>query len=190
MELLRPFGAPDLDADYASALHRKITDGTDDGRRLRRTIDWLDLAWRNTESMNQDIRIFALRAGYEVLFDDDDTFSVRDKLSALIDSPDEPRAPRSWTSRAGHPQTAELTGVAWWFQQFAFLRNALAHGHLIDAQRYVHEDVSHVLLAELRLRLAIREFVTRAGNEELRHRPTLRAALRRLAELDASSTGE
>lgn len=140
--------------------------------------------------MNQDVRIFALRAGYEVLFDDDDTFSVRDKVSALIDAPDEPRAPRSWTSRAGHPQTAELTAVAWWFQQFAFLRNALAHGHLIAAQRYVHEDVSHVLLAELRLRLATREFVTQDGNEDLRHTPTLRAAYRRLDELGADTTAK
>lgn len=189
MELRQPFGARDLDEDYASALHRKITDDTDEGRRLSRTQDWLDIAWRNTESMNQDVRIFALRASYEVLFDDDDTFSVRDKLSALLDTSEERRFPRTWTSRTGQPKSAELTDLGWWFQQFAFLRNALAHGHVIEEARYVHDGVSHVLLAELRLRQAIREVVTQDGNEELRHPPTLRAAFRRLDELSNDGLG-
>jgi hypothetical protein len=189
MELRLPFGAKDLDEDYASALHRKITDDTDEGRRLSRTLDWLDIAWRNTESMNQDVRIFALRAGYEVLFDDDETFRVRDKLSELLDPSEEPRIPRTWTSRTGSLKIAELTDLGWWFQQFAFLRNALAHGHVIEEARYVHDGVSHVLLAALRLRQAIREVVTQDGNEELRHPPSLRAAFRRLDELNSDGLG-
>lgn len=190
MELRRPFGARDLDEDYASALHRKITDETDEGRRLSRTLGWLDLAWRNTDSMTEDIRIFALRAGYEVLFDDDDTFRVRDSLSALLDSPEAPKIAHTWTSRNGRSKTADLTALGRWFQQFAFLRNALAHGHPIESTRYVHDDVSHVLLAELRLRQAIREVVTRDGNEELRLSPTLRAAFRRLDELGLDGARE
>jgi hypothetical protein len=174
-DLHRPIFARDFDDEYAAALHRKITDGTDEGRRLGRAVDWLDVAWSNASSMNMDVRVFAIRAGFEVLFDSDNTFVVRDRLSALLDDPGASRSRREWTNRQGNPQAAELTDLAWWFQQFAFLRNAIAHGADVQPDRYTWEGVSHLLHAELRLREAVREIVVRDGNDDLRLSPRRRA---------------
>jgi hypothetical protein len=130
--------------------------------------------------MNMDVRVFAIRAGFEVLLDSDKTFVVRDRLSTLLDDTAAPRTRREWTSREGNPQTAALTDLAWWFQQFAFLRNAIAHGGDIDPDRYTWDGVSHLLHAETRLREVVREIVTRNGNEDLRLTPRQRAVERYL----------
>jgi hypothetical protein len=190
-DLPRPLFARDFDDEYATALHRKITDGTDEGRRLRRTLDWLDLAWRNTASMNSDVRIFAIRAGFEVLFDSDKTYEVRDRLSELLDDPRTPKVNREWLNlKTGKRQSAEMTDLAWWFQNFAFLRNAIAHGNDIAPEDYGWDGVSHLFLGEFRLRQAVRELVIRDGNQDLRLEPHQRTVLRYLREHAGNSGAE
>jgi hypothetical protein len=47
------------------------------------------------------------------------------------------------TGLRGQTPAAHLTELAWWFQQLAFLRNAIAHVGEIDAERYAWNGVSH-----------------------------------------------
>ena len=66
-ELHAPFLGPDPDDVYLDALYTELTAGTAEARRLGRAADWLDLAWRNTTSIDDDTRILAIYSGFEVL---------------------------------------------------------------------------------------------------------------------------
>jgi hypothetical protein len=62
-----PFLHPGIDDVYLDALLQVLRDSTDDSRRISRAIEWLDLAWRNTTSIDEDTRLVGLRGGFEVL---------------------------------------------------------------------------------------------------------------------------
>jgi hypothetical protein len=165
-----------IDVEYADATAQSIATGTDDARRLARAIDWLDLAWRNTTSMTNDIRVPALRAGFEVLLDTDDAdppekmdaVRIGVALSDLL-TPEDPTSTRTWPKLKGDGYTSrELTDLAWWFVQFSFLRNSLMHGCSPATEEWLHDGVSHVDLAEWWLRQAIKERVAQDGHPDIR----------------------
>lgn len=156
-----------FDDAYASATFEVLDAGNETARRVGRAIDWLDLAWRNTPSITPEVRVVLLRTGFEVLFGSDDSYEVRDALSVLVDDADAPRTVRTWRTLAGREQSAELTDVAWWFQQFAFVRNAIMHGDIVPAPALEHEDRPHVWVGESRLRDAIKRTVAAEGHPHL-----------------------
>jgi hypothetical protein len=59
-EIHTPFLGHDPDPEYTAALYPELTAGTAEARRLGRAIEWLDLAWRNTNSIDDDTRIGAI----------------------------------------------------------------------------------------------------------------------------------
>lgn len=171
-----PFMHPSVDGLYLDALLRTLTKSEDSSRRLARSIDWLDLAWRNTSSIDEDTRIVALRAGFEVLFGVGDSTSVlQDALSDLLDSDDAPKINRVWVSLAGIPRAEQMKDLQWWFLRFAFLRNAIMHGSSISDDEYMHDGARHLWLGELKLRQAIKRIVAKEGNEEILMTPLERA---------------
>jgi hypothetical protein len=76
-----------LDAEYAHAVWESIRRGTDAARRLGRAIDWLRLAWINVTELTNDLRMPALRAGFEVLFDSENTEVLGQRLSRANKNP-------------------------------------------------------------------------------------------------------
>lgn len=97
-DLMMPMGRPRVDGELADAVHRVITANNDAARRVHRAIGWLDLAWRNASSITPDLRIPALRSGFETLFDAEGTIALRRALSARLDDADAPeRLERGWT---------------------------------------------------------------------------------------------
>ena len=158
-ELPMPFMYGSFDGVYANAAFAVLATPNDRSRRLARAIDWLDLAWRNSPSVPPEVRVVLIRTGFEVLFGSDNTYVVRDELSALLEADNVARQVRTWPTRSGKVQTAELSDLAWWFMQFAFLRNAIMHGDAVLAATLEHEGRPHIWLGELRLRQAIRALV-------------------------------
>ena len=183
-ELHLPLTGGFVDTDYVAALWPVITTGTDDARRVGRAIDWLDLSWRNTTSITEEMRIMTLKAGFEVLFDSDRVEVLRERLSALLHEPGVQRRTRAWTSRAGHPQSVEMSDLEWWFTRFSFLRNAIAHGDATADADFDYEGQRHIWIAEARLRQAIKHTVAeQAGEPDLlldRFDRTLQRAIRDL----------
>jgi hypothetical protein len=121
-----------LDGELATAVHRCIAVDSDEARRLDRTIGWLDLAWRNAEAITLDLRVMAVRSGFEVLFDVDPaleaTAEIRSGLSRLLDEPQAPRTAHRWPNLKGKLRDPEdLSELEWWWMRFTFLRNAIAH---------------------------------------------------------------
>jgi hypothetical protein len=174
----------DLDGEYAAALMELTTNNTEDGRRLSTAIDWLLVAWQNTSVMDGPLRVMALKTGFEVLLDASKVWTLRDRLSALLDADDAPRSLRTWTKPDGDEDSDELTDLQWGFQKFTFLRNDIAHGKPITPASFTHDTGEPLLfLGEWWLRRAIHETVARAGHEDLRLTPTARHTMRRLREL-------
>lgn len=163
-ELPTPFMYRFFDGFYSDAVFAVLAAGDDRSRRLGRAIDWLDLAWRNSPSVTPEVRAVILRTGFEVLFGSDNTYVVRDELSALLDGEDVARHERTWTTLAGKAQAAELSDLGWWFMQFAFLRNAIMHGDEVAATIFEHEGRPHIWLGESRLREAIKALVAQSGH--------------------------
>lgn len=127
-------------------------------RRLRRAIDWLDLAWRNTDAIVSDLRIPALHSGFEALMDQPaDAESARRALCALLDPADEPTSSRpGWTSRRSNPIDDEVSDLGWWWAQFAGFRNAILHGDELTADDHSDDrGRAHLYVAEETLRAAI-----------------------------------
>jgi hypothetical protein len=175
-ELHIPFMHPPLDDVYAAGLLEELSKGTDDARRLGGAIDWLDIAWRNTVSIDEDTRIVALRAGFEVLLNAGDTTSaIRDALCSLLDSADAKKITRTWTTPSGSSKSAELSDFGWWFQRFSFLRNKLMHGEQPAEEDYLHNEERHLWLGEARLRQAIKRAVANAGHPTVLQSPLERA---------------
>lgn len=48
---------PSVDDVYLDALLSVLGNQDDQSRRIGRAIDWLDLSWRNTSSIDEDTRI-------------------------------------------------------------------------------------------------------------------------------------
>jgi hypothetical protein len=168
------WAAKHFDAEYASAVWESIRRGNDASRRLGRAIDWLALATLNTTSMTNDVRVPALRAGLEVLLDEDDFIELADRLSQLIRDDSQPTE-RSWINRKGTEVKKELGDVAWWCVRFSFLRNKLMHGSSVEADDWFHgEDSSHTDLGDWYLRQAVKHTVANDGHATILETPLYR----------------
>jgi hypothetical protein len=167
-DLQIPLFAPRLDLFYANAAWESVGRGTDDARRLARAIDWLDAAWRNASALTDELRVPALRAGFEVLFDTHRTSTVRERLSALLDAPNAPKPKREWPNRPGSPTPAELSDLEWWFVRFSDLRDAFMHGRETDRDDWIHDGRWHTDVGEWWLRQAIKEAIARDGHDDIR----------------------
>jgi hypothetical protein len=185
-ELHLPLLGGFVDEDYLAALWPVLTAETDEARRVSRAVDWLDLSWRNTTSITEEMRIMTLKAAFEVLFDSDKVDELRERLSALLDEAGVQRRTQTWTSRAGNPQSAELTELEWWFTQFSFLRNAIAHGNEVADADFDYEGQRHIWIAEARLRGAIKHTVAQqAGEPDILVDRMERAVRRAIREAEA-----
>ena len=122
-------------------------------------VDWLDLAWRNSPSIPPDVRAVLIRTGFEALFDSDNTYVVRDALSALLDAEAVARKVRTWTTLSGRVQTAELSDLAWWFMQFASCATRLCTATKCQQPSSSMRAGRVSGFGELRLRQAIRALV-------------------------------
>ena len=185
-ELHLPLLGQDLDPEYATVIYRLLVKGDDFAARLGRVIDWLDLAWRNTTSIDADLRIMALRSGFEVLLsrmDEEDPVTLAHALSHLLDPPGAKKCVRHWKRRSGKPTSQALTDLEWWFVTFTFLRNAVAHGVSVTPQAYFFDTKSHVMVAEANLRRAVKARVLARGYKWLRLDPLNRRIERAWAKL-------
>jgi hypothetical protein len=163
-----PFMHAGIDDAYLDALLQVLGSSTDDSRRIARAIEWLDLAWRNTTSIDEDTRIVGLRAGFEVLLGvGDKSDDLRGALSALVEPSETPREKRTWTSLNGKERAADLTDLEWWFMGFSFLRNRIMHGSAIADDEYLWDDLRHLWRAEKTLRQAIKRAVANLTSEEI-----------------------
>ncbi len=162
-EMPFPFLARDPDADVADAVFKVLRSSSDAARRVRLAVDWLDLAWRNSPSTSQRMRMVMLKSGFEVLLD------VGESLAAQRDELDEMLVTRGrWRMRPdvnlnGQPRPQMMSDLGWWFTKFTYLRNAIAHGDPIPNGRYRFGGQWHLWVAEVRLREAIKEIVAREG---------------------------
>jgi len=62
-----------------------LTSGALEAGRIGRAIDWLDLAWRNTTSLDDDTRILAIYSGFEVLLGEEGAEALGVALSDLLE---------------------------------------------------------------------------------------------------------
>lgn len=166
-ELHAPFLGGDPDPVYAAALYTELTGGTAEARRLGRAIEWLDLAWRNTTSIDDDTRISAIYNGVEVLLNREGAFALGTALSELL----EPGATKTTRPipklRQGDRATfqpRDVTDLTFWFVFFGFLRHDITHGEVIPRRQYEWNDQSHLFLGESHLRRAIKHTVANAGH--------------------------
>jgi hypothetical protein len=156
------------DTELAEGLHACLTRPTDEARRLGTAIEWLDIAWRNTTSITQEVRVMALKSGLEVLLNVGMGVEAgRDAFSLLLDSPNAPKSPRTYPDRGESTKTHTrlLTDRAWWFTKFAFLRNAIAHGHEVPEDDWIFNERSQVTLGQVQLLDAIRKKVADATGD-------------------------
>jgi hypothetical protein len=171
------------DEEYAAAIHRLLGNRGELSRRLARAIDWLELAWQNGDSLDENLRIAALYSGFEVLLASPaDAKAAALALGALLDRPGaRKRQYKSWRTKRGTQVPDKISQLAWWFVQFAWLRNAILHGDRLTSRHY-HDrrGRSHKWMAELQLREAIKETVASAGYSDLRLTPHERALHRAL----------
>lgn len=156
VELPRPISVRRLDPVYANAAFEVLTQDSDQARRLTKAVDWLDVAWRNSPSISQPTRIFALYSAFELIFN---VGSSREKmaleLSRRLDPPGARQRLRHWRTLQGKPRQAPLTDLAWWFMRFGDLRHALAHGRRVPDSAFRFGRRWHFWVAERRLREVI-----------------------------------
>ena len=167
-----------VDGDLADALYPLLIQKTDEGRRLSTTLDWLDVAWRNTDSVVSEVRVMALKSGFEVFLNVGETVSAeRAELSALLDPKGTPKNSRAYKNkRNGKNETIDVTDLEWWFTTFAFLRNDIAHGSEVPEADWEFDGKSQVMLAQRHLLKAIRKKVADAsGKPDLLMDPLKRA---------------
>jgi hypothetical protein len=163
-ELRLPLVAVEMDAEYADAIFTILGRNDADSRQLGRTIEWLDLVWRNTASVLADVRIVAARAGFEVLLGVGEDYKAgRKALARLLDQGEAPKTLRTYTNRKGSDKAEELSDLEWWFTRLCFLRNAIVHGNPIADDEYHLDGDHHLMIAERRLREAIKRTVAAAG---------------------------
>jgi hypothetical protein len=180
-ELHAPFLGPDPDDVYLDALYKLLTAGTPAARRLGRTIDLLDLAWRNTTSIDDETRIGAIYSGFEVLLAEDGAPALARALSTLL----EPAAPTAIRPIPNRPrgrrsdiQPREVTDLEWWFLFFGFLRHDITHGVDVSSRQHKWNDHAHLFLGETRLRQAIKTVVADAGHPTVLLDPFERIAVK------------
>jgi hypothetical protein len=170
-----------LEYEYAAATWESLRRGDDAARRLGRAIDWLSLVGVNATALTDDLRIPAVRTGFEVLLDvGEDFLEFASALATLIED-ESPAVRRTWPSRrSGNEVSVNLTNVGWWAVQFSFLRNTVMQGGLPDADDWQHDGAGHIDLGEWYLRQAIKYTVAADGHErvreDLRFRRLLEAA--------------
>jgi hypothetical protein len=171
-----------IDTELADALYPLVTQNTDEGRRLSTTLDWLEVAWRNTESVNSGVRVMALKSGFEVLLDVEERLEDgRAALSALLDPPDAAKQIRTHKNRRGTADvTIHVTDLEWWFTKFTFLRNKIAHGNIVTDADWDYQGKNQVMLAQRLLLEAIRKKVADAsGRKDLLIANPLKRAIER-----------
>jgi hypothetical protein len=167
-----------LDVEYADAAWHSIRRNDDGARRLQRAIDWLNLAWLNATGLTDELRVPALRAGFEVLLDSEDAEELAKRLGRLLDDTT-PIRHRRWTSTiTGDERSANMREVPWWFMGFSFLRNDLMHGRAPGEEKWVRDDRSQTDLGEWYLRQAIKHTVANAGHPDILDEPLWRDARR------------
>ena len=170
-ELHAPVLGSDPDPVYVEALYAEMTTGTHAARRLGRAIDWLDLAWRNTTSINDDTRIVGIYNGFEVLLGGGGALELAGALSQLLEpgaaktTRPVPKLPKAGGRSSFTPR--ELTDLEWWFVWFGFIRHDITHGHEISPRQYEWNDQSQLFLGETRLRQAIKQMVADAGHPDV-----------------------
>ena len=179
VELHVPSLAGDLDADYGDTLYGLLTAGDAQSRLLARAIDWLDLAWRNTTSISEGIRIACVHSGLEVLLGQpDDTQKLRKALSRLLDDKDALRTQRHWLSgKRQIERHSELTDLGWWMANFTELRDAELHGDDVAPEQWKFRGEQQFWIGESVLRRAIKQVAIDAGHPELELDPLGRAIL-------------
>lgn len=154
--LLLPSMERPFNQQYAQATWDSLSRNTDASRRIGRAIEWLGLAWLNATGVAADLRIPAIHAGFETLFDSDDVKVIARRLAVVL----EDGTTRMRRERV-HPATGklwseELSDVEWWFFDFSFLRNDLMHGRVPVREAWRHDGRGHVSLGESYLRCAIK----------------------------------
>lgn len=169
-ELHTPFLGADPDAVYLEALYAELTAGTPQARRLGRAVEWLDLAWRNTTSIDDDTRITAIYNGFEVLLDKEGALEIGAALAELL-KPDAAKTTRPIPKlRQGERATfqpRDVTDLGWWFVFFAFLRHDITHGSDISARQYEWNHGAHLFLGESHLRQAIKHTIANADHPDV-----------------------
>ncbi len=180
-----PMRAAAPDQEYVNELFKLLAAGDERAARLAGAIDWLDLAWRNTTSVNEGTRILMLKAGFEALLGASYTLpQQRSALATLLGAEAGRRRWQTPLDQFGRPKPRkQMTDVEWWFTRFTWLRNAIAHGRA-SGRDWVHGHVRHYWLADHWLRAAIRaEVAAVTGLAYLRELdPMQRAMLRFLHE--------
>jgi hypothetical protein len=176
-DLYMPSHRRHLDGELADAVHRCITRDTDPARRLHRAIAWLDLAWRNAQSITPDMRIPTVRSGFEVLFNSGKTKVLYRALSDLLDPEGAPRTPRTWIDYRHH-YNDDLTALQWWFVCFTLLRNRIAHGKPVPVESHRHDNHYQTDLGLVHLQRAIRATVIARGYPWLELDPETRRRYR------------
>jgi hypothetical protein len=176
------FRPPRLDGEYAQVTWQSIRRDDDAARRLARAIDWLHLAWLNATALTDELRVPALRAGFEVLLESEDAEELARRLGHLLDDTT-PIRHRSWNSAlTGEPRSANMREVPWWFMEFSFLRNDLMHGRAPGEENWVRDGRSQTDLGEWYLRQAIKQSVADDGHPDILEEPLWRAAHRGFRE--------
>ena len=168
-----PFMARQPDAEYADVLFDTLHRADARAQRLATAIDWLDLAWRNTTSVNDGTRILLLKAGFEALLAAEHTLPEQRAALAALLGRDAGRRRRRRTpiNRFGNPRPPEqMTDVEWWYSRFTWLRNGIAHGgRRLTRRDWRHGRACHFWLGDHWLRAAIRaEVVAASGRSYLR----------------------
>ena len=166
-ELHAPFLSPDPDPVYLAALYAELTAAGSQSRRLGRAIEWLDLAWRNTTSIDDDTRVVAIYGGFEVLLGKNGALELGVALADLL-TPGAvktmQRIPRRRQGRRADLQLRSISETEWWFLFFALLRHDITHGEAIPARQHEWNDRSHLFLGESYLRQAIKQTVANGGH--------------------------
>jgi hypothetical protein len=97
------------DADYVSVLFETLAANDARARRLAAAIDWLDLAWRNTTSIDEGTRILLLKAGFEALLAAGDSLPLpreRRSLRCSAEKRDGDAGTRPWTVMGTRSQSS------------------------------------------------------------------------------------
>lgn len=180
-ELHIPFMNPPIDEVYAAALLEELSKRIDDARRLGGAIDWLDIVWRNTVSIDHDTRIIALRAGFEVLLGAGDRMSaIRDALCSLLDSADAKKLTRTWpTPQATRNRPAERPRVV--VPTLLVPEDKLMHEEQPGEDDSLHHGERHLWLGEAHLRRAIKRTVAGGGHPAVLQSP-LEGTLSKVAD--------
>jgi hypothetical protein len=138
------------------------------------------VAWINVTELTGDLRIPALRAGFEVLFDSDEEAVLAERLKTIVGDTTQPRLRQRTHPVTGKVWSKQLTDVEWWFWDFSFLRNDLMHGREPAEERWLHEGQLHVGLGEAYLRRAIKGTIAQDGHPSILDDMAFRVAAREI----------